>query len=384
MSVTFDFSYHNWSTNLIQRELWYKVRRELAQQLEARGIWLPRERFIAIRNERRAVGRVLQRKLLDPILGRSDYVYLRSEFAFGVLNRDLYSRLPLILSLGHDLGLGIYFQLLRGEVQHRNVAALCALLNLGIAVFDRICDDLTEDAEELYRFFDEDILHHLTNDPTFCQELAELVGSLPGREVRIVLKVICAFFSRLHDWSLVSRGSPIWAALNSLLIESYRSEMRTVRANSLNHSPPELIDAAARKSTLPFAIMLQIGRVCAGATGTHEVPAVDELIGRIGAVFSLVDDLMDLSRDIESGSINTILLRAGGSLSFQQWSPQGELARYLLTGDVIEDAIDSLCTNIKEVVQLLESSELHSITEPQLESQLQDSVLTYMRNWIGS
>jgi hypothetical protein len=325
-------------------ELWLRACRSLVQGLESRGLWLADERFEPLREERKHTGAQLLETLVVPALAE-DANALGAERIFGIGNFRLRARLPLSLAFGFDLATQILVP--PGGATPSEAANLAALFNFGIALLDRTLDTLDAGGRAITALLDEARLRALIEDPQAHRDLRRASASIASVEARIVIRVVCAFFAHLH-----AAGIPPPA---TLLLEAYRAEMVCVRGREL--SPRASLEAAQRKSTLPFAL---VGRLARDDADT------DALAKRIGTVFWLLDDVVDLVRDLESGDANALVLAASEAVPRLQ--DEREPVARLLDSNAVEESVEALCDNLNAA----------RTAAPFMDP----LVLMYVRNWI--
>jgi hypothetical protein len=93
------------------------------------------------------------------------------------------------------------------------------------------------------------------------------------------------------------------------------------------------------KSTAPFHLMLQAVRLsipCAEESNRENQALITE---RIGVVFWLIDDLVDLTRDYRAGAANSILF--------------GLRSRKASAEEIIDGTVDRLCRSLAETSNIL-------------------------------
>jgi len=153
--------------------------------------------------------------------------------------------------------------------------------------------------------------------------------------VRVLLRIIQLFFAK------VRRCGANAGQLGQMLVRAYRAQIVATQAEVSGSSPARLAVATRNKSTLPFEVILEIARGCAGVRGS---PKVERRARALGRLISLTDDLADLTRDLRSGGANALAL--GGAV----WSPdRATIAWRLLEGDVIHHSARRLEAELKTI-----------------------------------
>jgi hypothetical protein len=222
---------------------------------------------------------------------------------------ELPSRLPFVMSFGYEVGCGMHAVVEAPEAGRAAAARLCALFNLGIALFDQVSDQSPDGHERLTAAFDKRTLVRLLEDP---EESLRLLGWRGGdAAVDLLFRVIGAFFQQLHHATGSAVNTARWLRLSALLQRAYEAELTCIDPRASERPAVELIAAANRKSAIPFEVMLQLVAICADEDlGADCMARGDELATHLGVIFRLVDDLADLARDGRSGAVNTIRLEA--------------------------------------------------------------------------
>ncbi len=365
-----------WPASLLLDELWLKARRLLIDELVRRELWLAAEEFDAARTERRRFGRRLRAELLAPALGPEDYEELRSASAFDSPDGRLFRRLSLMLAFGYDIGAGLASaDDCEPRIGHQ-VGCLCALFNCGIALFDTLYDRLPELSLELSRALDVDSLRAAMCDRTHIVEMTRQTAAIEALESRIVLRVVVAFYERLWSTAACGLASPEWRGLDDLLAEAYLAEMISVVGEAAwGASEQGVQTVATAKAVLPFQVMAAVVAVCAPPAAVPVIGTAGEerelvnAAGRLGTVFSLVDDLMDLVHDTERGAVNAIALRVSGG---ERHEPPS-LVRRLLEGFEIDEAVAELGANVSTLVDHCRARGAEDLAEV---------VMLNLQNWV--
>jgi hypothetical protein len=276
------------------------VRSRLIARLRQAGLWQPPQAFRSEMGQQRSRGEVLLRQLLDPCVGPSDLALLGQARAFGLSDSRLRKRLPLMLSFGYELGLGLQDLLASDPCG----APLCALLNLGVSLFDLQCDRDGGGARSLSEVFDERRLYLLIADPAACIELHAHADDVAQPDLRVLLKVISEVFRRLHARRGAATSAAAWERLARLMRDAYRAQIGTVADGGRDLAGVET------KSTAPFHLLLAAQEILAPAASEAQRAVARRATGAIATLFWLVDDIADLARDSRAGAANWLLLQA--------------------------------------------------------------------------
>ena len=355
----------DWSAELMSEELTLKVRRSLVLHLQDTGLWIPRARQRFTMTERRMRGEAVQREVLAAALGAPDHAYLRSEASFGAGNHRLRRDLPRILAFGYDVG-ACFHAFLGGDPAGGPAAAsTCALFNAGIVLFDRVCDDVAGGVAELSRAFDGATMERLADDPRGAPALLAAARAHPSPEIRILLKVVSAFYTRARDAAarpLAAGDTGAFRRLNELLLQAYGAQIRAAGAPPASGGLEAVeavgaVETAARaKSILPFEVMLQVAAL---GDAAPDPPAAARALARdVGTVFWLADDLVDLCKDLRTHSANALLCEARRTYAITARSPDGDahLLRRLLEGPLLDQAVERLGSSLASVARALDAA----------------------------
>lgn len=306
-------------------------------------------------------GQALADDLVVRHLGRDDYWWLDASTVFGGKKKRFRSSLPNKLSFGFDLGAGMY-----GGPTDRRRAGGCALFNLGITMFDSLCDRTAEGRQQLSRFVHPDSLRELCMDSKASGRLRSQAEGIKNFELRCVLKIVAGFFSEMHD--LAAPAGPIAESqLEDLILRACKAQMISSNWRA-ETSTAEVIAAVREKSTLPFQVMFRIA--CSGAEGQ---PPSDKIACSTGDIFGLLDDLVDLPKDLQRGCANRFLfeLEQDRKCEDPDASTYGT-ALALLNKGYIGDGTRRLSGFMQDTLDGLDKS-----------SGLGPSILFYARSWLG-
>jgi hypothetical protein len=367
-----------WPLVLMLDEVWLRVRRVTVHKLELSGFWpVADSHRLFIRHER-DVGEHLKSDLLTLVLGRADYAQLNSETIFGAINQRFRARLPLVLSFGYELGSGLYGLVNGAPGRAAEIAELCAVFNLGVSIFDLVDDEYPDLFESFSQIFSEETLNRLRDDPGAYLDL-ERSGSSEtlAVELRILLKIIAWFFSKLELFYKAGASKEARAKLSALLLQAHRAELRSTSAGA--DPTVDSMEISRAKSTLPFAVIHQIVHLCLGLSNQETETTLDFLVSNFATTFWLIDDLVDIVTDFQAGSLNSILVRAGAKPSRGQ-DPMDNypVLASLLQGSYIEEAADEICTRVGCVVDTLQREAFSA----EAAMQLRKVTLSYLRSWM--
>jgi hypothetical protein len=298
-----------------------------------------------------ARGLHIARRLLVPLLGKRNYLRLKSNAATGP---SFGRRLGRIIAFGYDIGSIVHDSLGCGFGRRTEVAEISALFNLGIVLIDRLFD--ASAAVAVSTVITPDLLRQmpiaLPGGTQLDAELRRTNGS--GRA--IVLTVVQAFFRRVR--AMLPPDAPAPHHLGDLLVSAYEAELRTARPWPSRATARAI---AERKAKAPFEIVFEVARLSEPAAPTSSIDRALAITKELATTFALVDDLADLERDQRAGDMNAIIIDGNGEIDWKYVTEAVERLGRSVTAAVV--ALESNCGSIAAA----RSTEL---------------VLTYLWSWI--
>jgi hypothetical protein len=278
-----------------------------------------------------------------------------------------------ILAFGGGIGSGLHAYLHGDRSRRPGTEQLSALFNLGVVLFDRLCDDIDDGVDLIAASFDERRISALCTD---TQEAASFLASAEAyrrSDIRIVLKVIGLLFSELARSSSRNRAESHWTRFKELLQDAHRAEIES--ANSARNDDRSF-DAAIRKARVPFECMVTIVGLADDSVNAigREASAMGQ---NLGLFFGLLDDLVDLGDDVRRGTSNTILNEAVRTGQIER-CPRDVTARWLLQAPLIEDAARRCCDLLSRILQCLGDDGCQVDSRPSF----RESVLAFSGGWL--
>jgi len=368
----------DWPFALMLDEVWLRVRRTLVHKLEKACLWIEASSYLTLIHEQQIQGENLKKIILGSALGSVDYGYLNGEAIFGSSNRRFRSRIPKVLSFGYELGYGIRF-IGKDTIdeQDKQIAHLCALFNMGISVFDLMYDLYPGLSQQFTELFNEQTLDVIcdTADVTLLQDAA--VDELSTTEIRILLKLIAAFFTGVNTLLESNPDKGFRQELFALLKEAYRAEVQSVCPDP----DKDLAHIVRAKSTLPFAVIHRLASILTSdsQSSTLYSNAVSEIMDCAATMFWLIDDVSDLVYDLQLGSVNSLFLTTSApwcqaSTPLVNYSVLAEL----LEGDAIADTTSKIVVCLTRITDILQDTDQSSHSN----ERLHNIFLAYIRNWL--
>lgn len=321
-------------TRALRAELAGSVRERLSLALRSLGAWIDDERFNTLRERSRRCGRAIEDGLVAGILGPQDHAYLYSEGAFGTAGAGPGRRLPLVLSFGFYLGAGLHDRLGLPEAERDEAGRLCALFNLMSMLFDRTIDDVEGGLHELSPWFGRDTMRALSDHPARACQLADTAATAALPELRILLKIIAGFYRQ----AAAIEDAAGWARLNEKLAVAYGAEMDSLCGQAAS------AEAAAGKTLALFDVMLAIAQ---SRGADVENGPLQAFVDNLGRLFWLLDDQVDLVRDVGAGHANSIVSALRAAKPRQATESEEDLLRLLIAEPAfIDAALERLASRI--------------------------------------
>jgi outer membrane protein assembly factor BamB/orotate phosphoribosyltransferase len=355
-----------------------KIVTRFAHRLDAAHLGLASDRYREFIGNQEAIGRDLERRLVVPSWGESDYTYYTTHMSVAGSELPRFG-LAVPLAFGHSVGASVHACLYPGYGRRDGVADLCSLFNLLITIFDWVTDCRPDAHNELARVFGEDAVRQLSAEVEGVRDLQRTLGAVQNRAVRVLIKTICAFFTNLHASSRISVNNPAWARLTGLLIQAYRAEILTTGLNHAPQSFPEALSAAHDKSVLPFEIILAIAEACEDQPVARNMVDATAFVRAMGTLMAVADDVSDLVRDCRSGDANTILLNLGiCNRNGNEVTAKTLGGKFVLDSEASVDAVvERLYENVTRALCFAEAgSDLSSVRR------VRDVIVGYGQGWL--
>jgi hypothetical protein len=334
-----------WPASLLLDELWLRTRRVLVRRLEAEKLWPTNGEIEDHRARRANLGQHLRNTVLTRLLNPAEHRYLESDAAFGPGADRLNAKIGRCLAFGHEIGVVLDKLATGADPQCRIVpdearaAELCAIFNLGIGIFDLVHDESSEMADDFATLFDAEVLHKALADPAVAAGLSTASQALPAPELRLLGRLVAAYLTGLHaEVSTAQALEPIGTVLSA----AYTAE----KASMVGASGDAALRISRTKSTLPFHVLLETVALIRGRT---TVSTLRSAVDAMGTVFWLVDDLVDLVVDFQSGALNSILAKASLTISYEahdgkpdELAAEYELLENILDGHHVESTVEQV------------------------------------------
>ena len=358
-------------------EVWLRARRSLVHRLEEEGFWQSLAKYETCRKEQNDLGNGIKIGIFKDILGKEDYALLNSESIFGVGNTRFRRKFPYMAAFGYKIGL--IAQILNNAeiVYAKDVSEVSSIFNVGISIFDYICDEDPKKFDYLKMLINEERLLDISRDESRMNEFQLVCDATTSSELRLILKIIAGFYKKLQSFYRPDRADS-WNKVVLSLLSAYNFEIKS--ATSGGYSEEEVIEISKRKSIMPFIIIDYISQLTTAPSSENQMKNNTTCIENLGEIFWLTDDLVDVNQDLESGYLNSLLLQINNRNSSSNISDlKYKTLSLLLEGDYIEKHTDQICSSISNVFDYLDRGKYEY---NQVEF-IKNFITFSIRNWIS-
>ena len=367
-----------WPFSLLLDEVWLRSRRALVHELESHALWPVEALQRAFMAEQRALGEDLRQEILPAVLGPTDFARLHSEALYGGTADVVAKRIPFVLAFGYELGFGLHG--LRGAEPHlrADVGQLSATFNLGISLFDSVCDRCPAAIDPLLKVLDQPMLVRLQDTTCACDELRDVAEDQEMGELRVLLKIVAAFFQRYQQVIRSANGPPVPEELRSLISAAYDAELGSIAYTRNTHAEETGLSTVARlKSILPFQVIHEISRL--SSRTSDETPDLRTLVNHIAEAIWYTDDLVDVVADLQQMRPNHLVqesVRAASELT--NGPTEYDLLNALLRESILEATSIRIREHARAALGILDSE-----YSPHAEAaRLTQVVRHYIRDWL--
>ena len=236
-------------------------------------------------------------------------------------------RAKIVSMLAFGVGAAEVLAAAQGLLCPPEAVELAAVLVLGTAAFDRVCDENPRLRAQLFATLAREVLDALCAGDLSPGDADKLVRTARHADVRYVLSLVAAFFARLASW--VPPG-PVRTRVSELLRSAYDAELVTVSPEAAESA--DAVAAAVAARVLPFTVITTVtcalaGHGCDGGPGW----SCDQPATLLGQAMASLDDLADLCMDARTGAVNS-LLTAARTPGADASDPSGLLVQLLASG----------------------------------------------------
>jgi orotate phosphoribosyltransferase len=336
------------------RQFQRRIVKELARKLDAASLGHEGSRQAEFIGNQVVLGRKLERQVVVPVWGESDYAAYKSHWGSSDSELPTFD-FAITLACGSEMGTSMHAHLYPRHGRREAVAEVCTHFNFLITIFDWLMDAHKEARQELGNVFGEDTLRRLLGSMEALPDLQLALASVRNPAVRVLLKTFGAFFTRLHNSARVPVSHPAWAHLTELLIQHYQAEIVTTELAEPANPRSDRLSATLAKSVLPFHDFLAIAVVCEDQPAMRTMAEASPLAESVGVLIAIADEVTDLVKDYRSGDANTILMRLGLARENCQEASAPHGWRFPSESDQLVNAVvNQLYDNLTRALSLVE------------------------------
>lgn len=322
------------------------LRAYVQEECARRGLTLDLSVLNSFAAERWQEGDRFARRRLPRLLGRP------GREATGSLRRG--ADLAGVAGHGLYVGTALHTTLCRSDQGREASATACALWNLLVSFFDDLCDIHTDLRPRLFRVISPEALDRAL-DPRLATSGGSAFSCKPEEDPHLVLvaQLAEALFSHLRSLARISKRRDVWADLRAAIFEVYAAERdSTDLPLARTTDPGQALRVLRGKSSLPSWVAALM--VLVADEGDIEYPALRDTMLRLGDLYWLADDIMDLEEDVQARQMNYVVLAAArweGHEFFDGLlaSEIGELPVALLEKGCLRTAVRELFSTYDEV-----------------------------------
>ena len=189
------------------------------------------------------------------------------------------------------------------DLRNPDVEFVCGMFNLGIGLVDGLCDEDAETGGALLALVNAHDLADAAEEPRARGWLRATLPPVAAGDptAAFTADVIETFFEALHE----VYPDDIWRRRIGMQLGAALEAERASVAPSADAARDQLLECSRLTSVLP----LQIIETLVDAQHARSEPTAGT---HLGEAMWRIDDLVDLCRDARSGSLNGVLLSAGG------------------------------------------------------------------------
>ncbi len=270
---------------------------------------------------------------------------------------DLWRRVPLIAGLGFRQtslfqSLIPYAHMFSTEVD-RQAAVLGGIFNLVITLVDHGIDERGA-GETIFRSLNEEVIRAIFASPVkACAQLQSMASASQGVQEQLLLSLISLCCR--HGGELLARTGnyDAWKKLGGVIVALLQSEREMAASSWLSYEEALLLlPHMETKSALPSLACMHIA--CLGRSRLEDAAARELLTAseRMGRLFWRIDDVVDLLKDLRSGTPNALLLRMADHLNRER--------RPYASDPDIYDEVDACAEELADLANL---EQQHSSTD---------------------
>lgn len=387
----------DWPHSLLLDELWLRSRRELVRALEGSGFWPGGVGHWRDVRSLVDLGHQIDQRLLRNALSPAEYGYLHSERAFAAAPNSYASRMPLVLSFGHEVT-RLLSCCAGNDADADAYADLGAGFNLGISLLDLVLDvpAFLPAAKTVIAALTQADVAQLLN-VEHCAAFEDDLVRIPLGDARLLLRIAGLFYA-----GVIELDAPDAALdeLSGLLKAAYRAELGSAQARPTGRTLDLGAGPDNDKSVLPFQVLACLSRSrCAASSDPGWFESHRRLATHLGCAVAMLDDVCDLVDDLRSQALNSLTARVqgprlrslpddGGAALDDDGDGQSSLdsdaaigaVEDLLASDRLRSAAAQVVHELREVEHL--STSMVGAERANALQQHLATLRTFVRNWL--
>jgi hypothetical protein len=309
------------------------VARQLETELGRRGLLLAADELAVAEAEAAQRGT----HLLTGVIHRCYPISRQSGVALEFESNSVVARIQAALAFGGATARLLLPGRPDSDPPAESVELICAMFNLGIGLIDGLSDQDAETGEALLELVQRQDLAEAAEVPRDRRWLRAAVPPVLAGDptVAFTVEIVETFFETLHALYPADRWLQLRRVVGRQLEAALEAERRSVARSASQTTRERLIECSRLTSVLPF----QVIETLAGGSAPVE-PTVGT---QLGEAMWRIDDLVDLSDDARSASLNAILLGAASGTSARPGERDlvAALDRLLESGEIARAAAEA-------------------------------------------
>lgn len=137
------------------------------------------------------------------------------------------------------------------------------------------------------------------------QLVLSLLGTIGPGKMRMMIKLLSAYFSKLDQLPLSTRHTRLYKEIHQTIFRMYEAECET--QNRRKYTPN--IVSIKRKSVFPFVVMGLSGWLAKPDISREDLWWHLRWLYRFGEFFGWIDDIVDLEEDLAAGNPNLYVIK---------------------------------------------------------------------------
>ena len=286
------------------------IREYVIEVMAEYGLTIDLDSYRLFNVQQQRIGQIVWDTTVQEIIGPALFLEYSNNIS---VNNDFFyvESIPRTSSFGYLMGIGLYKIFCETGRFSIQAATLCSLFNILVSLFDKICDDYTHLSSKLLNRITPKSLSdalHIGEETQGKSHFEVAMSDEPT--LRLLLLVTEEFFRRCGTFYMVSRNGTVWQEFKNTISEVYEAEVSSTKLTfSSPYSLEDVYIILRRKSSLPGWILCLIILLSPDANYDGKLPHLKEVMLKLGDLFWIVDDLVDLVEDLEMERWNYVWLK---------------------------------------------------------------------------